>query len=668
MTKFFAIPDKEKEYQSYMIYVLSIIWSVVTGIIVFLGLYFFPNLWHRWITLLGVSFCIAAFNLTLNYLGYVRLASWSLTIMLWLYITIPCYSAGGILAPGILSQTSIILTAGFLLGWRAGIAIGLLTIGTDFWMAYMQSIGHMPPPTVVHNPMSRWVGTIIPFTILIVLQYYATNHLRTSLAALQREIMKREKAEKIKDKTLYDLTERVKEQKTLYTVSRILQNEDTPQEQLFNEIVEIIPLGWQYPDITSACISIGETKFFSLNYQPSEHFLQTEMETVKGTKVSIKVAYSKAMPELDEGPFLKEERNLITILAEMLTMDLERKERGTKLKNYKYALDIGYMVSISDIDGSFIFVNENFCIASKYTQEELLGKNHNILWSNTLSEGYFTELTIAMQDGTPYRGEFCNRAKDGTLYWVDTTIIPFLDENGIIYQYLSINHNITERKIAEEKIKQSEQTLKKITSQVPGNTYMFEIDENGNPNILFMNHGTEAFYNSFDRDDVTKEPVKIREVLHNDDKVKFSDSMKEAYKTLSDISFQYRIIVNDQIRWQWIQAVAEKEENGKIVWYGATRDITSLVDYIASMEQIVFDIGHVIRRPISSMLGMTSLIADGNLSKKEIIEVSQKLHSISDEMDKFIHELNIVYSQKKQETKHNIDISPLIDRRGSLFQ
>src|SRR5690606_1778415 len=122
------MPDKEKNYQSYMVFVLTILWSVVTGLIVSLGFYFFPQLWSRWLLFLSISIFIAAFHLTLNKLGYTRTASWSLTIVVWLYITVTCYSAGGINAPGILSQTSVILTAGFLLGWRGGLAFGILTI------------------------------------------------------------------------------------------------------------------------------------------------------------------------------------------------------------------------------------------------------------------------------------------------------------------------------------------------------------------------------------------------------------------------------------------------------------------------------------------------------------------------------------------------------------
>ncbi len=668
MTSLFYMPDKEKNYQSYMVFVLTILWSVVTGLIVSLGFYFFPQLWSRWLLFLSISIFIAAFHLTLNKLGYTRTASWSLTIVVWLYITVTCYSAGGINAPGILSQTSVILTAGFLLGWRGGLAFGILTIAADFGMAYMELIGSLPNPTVVHTPITKWIAAFIPFGTILALQYYATNHLHNGLKALQREIIKRQEAEKEKDQIVTDLKERVKELKTLYNVNKILQDEDIASGLLFQELAQVIPGGWQYPEIASARISVDRTTFTSDNYKPCMSCQRAEGKTSKGTTISIEVGYSQLMPRSDEGPFLKEERSLISMLVEMIKTAIERREQSAELKDYKYALDIGYSVSISDSSGLFSFANENFSKISKYTCDELKGQNHSILWSGYHPSEYFDELGIAMQGGKPFKGEFCNRAKDGSLYWVDTTIVPFLDENRKIYQFLSINHDITERKESEEKIKRSEELLRKVTSQIPGNTYMFEIAENGDINILFMSHGSETDKEIYEAGDLTKRPSIANAEYYEDDQLKFTNAMKEANKTQSAVSIQYRVIVNGHIRWRWMQASPEKDATGRTLWYGASTDITPIVDYLASIEQIIFDIGHIIRRPIASMLGMTQLILDSNLSEAEIKEISKKLYLISQEMDKFVGELNTAYNQKRLETKLSIDVSSEINKRDNLFE
>ncbi|MES2329509.1 MAG: PAS domain-containing protein [Bacteroidota bacterium] len=667
MTRFFSMPDKEKDFQSYMLYVLCILWAVITVVICSTGFILRPHLWDRWLTYVVAALFVAMFNLTLNRLGYTRLANWTFTIMLWLLHTIPCYTAGGIMAPGILTQPSLILTAGFLLGWRGGLAIGLLTIGADLWLAYIELNGLLPVPTVKHDPFTRWIAAIIPLGTILALQYYATNHLRISLIALQREIVKREEAEKVTHQTMYNLGERVKELKTLYAVSHILQDEETSLKILFHEIAESLPAGWQYPDITAARVCFAGTEYATGNYKPSEYSQLAEVKTDSGSVLRIEVVYLQPKPDLDEGPFLYEERNLINMLADMIKINLERRERSAELKDYKYALDLSYMVSVSDADGCFTYVNDNFCKATKYSPAELLGKDFNIIRSGYHPPEYFEELTIALGDGKPFRGEFCDKAKDGTLYWVDTTVVPFLDNEGKVYQYLSINYDITERKEADDKIKQSEQLLKKITGQIPGNTYLFEIEESGHTNILFISRGKDTFNHKYNFEDLSERPETLRDVLYEEDKSKFNNSMKEAYRTQSIISFQYRIVVDENIRWRWMQAVPEKDKNGKTLWYGATSDITPLVDYIGSIEQIIFDIGHVIRRPVSSMLGISKLIIDGKLGEDEIRVISRQLYQISEEMDKFINELNYVYQQKRQDTKHNIDISSIIDKRKSLF-
>ncbi len=667
LTPFFVVPEKEKDYQSHMVHVLCVLWTVVTAVIVSAGFFFFPDLWMRWLILLGISLSIAVFNLSLNHLGYTRLTSWTLTIMVWLYITVPCYSAGGLMAPGILSQMSVILTAGFLLGGRGGMAIGLLTVGADLCMAYMELNGYLPVPSVIHTPITRWIAAIIPFGTILALQYYATDHLRSGLAALQREITKREDAEKLANQTVYNLKERVKELKTLSSVSYILENENTPIKILLQEIVEILPNGWQYQDNAAARICFAGAEYLSSNYKPSELCQRAEVKTAKGTMLSIEILYLQALSETGDEPFLSEERNLINMLAEMIKINLERRERSDELKDYKSALDLGYMVSISGADRCFSYLNENFCKSSKYSSAELLGKDYSLIMSDIHPPDYFQELDIALRNGKPFRGEFCDKAKDGSLYWVDSTVVPFLDSNGEVYQYLSINHDITERKVADDKIKQNERLLQKITSQIPSNTYMFEIEESGHSKILFINRGTAPINHKYDFEDLSKRPETLREVLHDDDKVKFNDAMREAFKTEKSISFQYRIVVNGEVSWRWMQAIPEKDNSGKTLWYGSTTDITPLIDYVTAIEQIIFDISHVIRRPVSSMLSMSRLILDGDLSEKEIKEMSGKFYLIAEEMDKFIHRLNNEYQHKRQSTHHMVDISSIIDERNSLF-
>jgi len=137
-----------------------------------------------------------------------------------------------------------------------------------------------------------------------------------------------------------------------------------------------------------------------------------------------------------------------------------------ELSDYKYALDQASIVAITDQRGVIKHVNPNFCKISHYTAAELIGQDHRIVNSGYHDKAFIKNIWKTIANGQIWRGELRNKAKDGSIYWVDATIVPFLDDKGKPYQYLAIRSDITDRKLAEALVKSKNEQIEDILERI----------------------------------------------------------------------------------------------------------------------------------------------------------------------------------------------------------
>lgn len=145
--------------------------------------------------------------------------------------------------------------------------------------------------------------------------------------------------------------------------------------------------------------------------------------------------------------------------AERKSVELALQESNRDVQNFRAALEAIAIVSVTDLNGDILYVNEAFLAISQYSATEVIGQNHRLLNSGTHSQEFFTTMWQTISSGKPWRDEICNRAKDGSLYWVDSIISPMFDEHGLVYQYMSTRYDITERKKAEAALTALNRTL-----------------------------------------------------------------------------------------------------------------------------------------------------------------------------------------------------------------
>ncbi|MES2560393.1 MAG: PAS domain-containing sensor histidine kinase [Bacteroidota bacterium] len=220
-----------------------------------------------------------------------------------------------------------------------------------------------------------------------------------------------------------------------------------------------------------------------------------------------------------------------------------------KITDYKYALDESSIVAITDQKGIIKYVNDNFCNISKYTAEELIGQDHRIINSGYHPKEFIKQLWTTIANGQVWKGELKNKAKDGTVYWVDTTIVPFLDADKKPYQYVAIRSDITDRKKGEEDLKK---TLKEISD------YKYALDESAIVAITdqkgIITHVNDNFCN------ISKYTAK--ELIGKDHRI-----INSGHHSKEFIKELWTTIANGKV---WKGELKNKAKDGSVYWVDTT--------------------------------------------------------------------------------------------------
>ena len=284
------------------------------------------------------------------------------------------------------------------------------------------------------------------------------------------------------------------------------------------------------------------------------------------------------------------------------------------LESYKNAIDSHAIVSVTDANGVITYVNDKFCSLSKYAPNELIGRTHKIVNSNYHPLSFFKNLWDTIKSGKIWHGEVRNRAKDGSIYWVDATIIPFLDAKKTPYQFLAIRTDIT-------RLKEQEIEL----------TNFFKMSADfmciANLSGWFIKVST-SFPAALGMSEAELLSVPFLDLIHPDDIESTKKELEKLATGAKTLSFKNRYRKNDgnYLTLSWNSSVNEVDS----LIYATVTDITEKlaneekliaskveVEKAKTKDAFLANMSHEIRTPLNAIIGFHDLLSKTGLNNEQ---------------------------------------------------
>jgi PAS domain S-box-containing protein len=329
---------------------------------------------------------------------------------------------------------------------------------------------------------------------------------------LQAEVARREQVEAQLHRAAQTLEERVAARTTeLAQLTAELQVQIAEQQscnialeasqQGISDFIENALIGMHWVDVEGNIVWVNQAELNMFGYDRSEYIdrplINFHVDRAKIADLLRRVSHDESIKNcetqvyckdgsicdvsIDAHAFFKDGKFIHTrcftrditeqqaALRERKKAEISVRQTLDSLQFQKYALDRSAIVATTDRHGTIVYVNDKFCEISQYSAAELIGKTHRVINSGYHPPEFFRDLWAVISSGQVWSGEIENRAKDGSYYWVATTIVPCLDDRRQPFQYLSIRFDITSRKQAEESLRESERKFRAIFD----NTFQF---------------------------------------------------------------------------------------------------------------------------------------------------------------------------------------------------
>jgi PAS domain S-box-containing protein len=362
-----------------------------------------------------------------------------------------------------------------------------------------------------------------------------------------------------------------------------------PQELI--DFVEKAPIGMHWVAADGRILWANQAELDLLGYTREEyigHFIAefhveqtviedilyrlTSNETLQGYEAQLRCKDGSIRYVLVDSNVLRENDEFIHTrcftrdITARKSAELSLRETLKSLEFQKFALDRAAIVAITDRHGVITYANDQFCQISKYSKEELIGQTHQIINSHYHPPEFFQALWSTIASGKIWEGEIKNRAKDGSFYWVWTTIVPSLDSEGKPFQYLAIRFDVSPLKVVQESLRESEKRFRSLSESSPMG--IFQADTQGRctyANARWQEMSGLTLEKSLGEG--------WTQAIYEADRESILAQWRDCVQEKNNFSGEFRLIKPDgDVRWISTRAAIIPNENGEVIGFVGTHE------------------------------------------------------------------------------------------------